>query len=77
MTVFYKVMAFYNKFSQGISVGGCALMSIGTLGYMLNDSHNIQMKLLETKYGKQIIDLNNEINNLKLENEMMKTKLKY
>lgn len=63
-------MALYKQFSQGIMVGGCALISFGTLGYMINDSHKIQKKQIQTKYEKQILDLNNEINKLRVEDKL-------
>jgi hypothetical protein len=70
------MLAFYKQFSQGIAVAGCAVMSISTLGYMLNDSHQIEKKQLRSKYENQIMNLNQEINKLKLENMALNSKIK-
>jgi hypothetical protein len=56
------------QFSQGIYVGGCAVMSIGTLGWMVSDSFEFQKKQIINDYENKIKNLNNEINKLKIEN---------
>ena len=61
------MIVFYKQFSQGISVAICAAMSAGTLGYMMCDSHKMEMKQIRNDYEKQIKVLNEEIKNLRLE----------
>lgn len=77
------MLAVYRQFSQGLSVAGCAAMSILTLGYMLDDSHKIEKRQIKSTYEKQIKVLNEEIESLKQERVQMKMnyndklKLKY
>jgi hypothetical protein len=47
----------YNKYNQGLYVGGCAVMSILTLGYLANDTHKIEKKQIINYYEKQINEL--------------------
>lgn len=51
------MQAFFNKFSQGILVGGCALTSFTTLTYIINDAHRLEKKQLITKYEAKIAEL--------------------
>lgn len=67
------MQAIYNKFSQGILVSGCAVMTFATLGFMINDSFEIQKKQMKNMYESQIKVLNEE-NNLKNSNsELVKS----
>jgi len=62
----------YKKFGQGILVTGCSITSFITLGWLMTDVHRIELNKTRTDYEKQIKELNNEINNLKLENAVSK-----
>lgn len=48
------------------------MMSILTLGYMLDDSHKMEVKQIKSTYEKQIRVLNEEIKQLKYEKTLMK-----
>jgi len=61
------MLTVYRQFSQGISVGLCALMSGATLTYMAQDVHTIEKKQIKSTYEKQIKVLNEEIYMLKQE----------
>lgn len=65
----------YKQFGQGISVGGCAVMSILTLSYMANDIHTMEKKQIKSTYEKQIKVLNEEIDKLKEERTETKIEL--
>jgi hypothetical protein len=47
----------YTKYNQGLYVGGCAFMSIMTLGYLANDIHKMEKKQIIQYYEKQINEL--------------------
>ena len=57
----------YNKFSNEIMLVVCNIVSISTLGYIINDSNMIEKKQIRFVYNNQINKLNTELNNLKLE----------
>ncbi len=72
------MLAVYRQFSQGISVGLCALMSGATLTYMVQDIHTIEKNQIKSTYEKQIKVLNEEIEVLKRERAEAKVNyLKY
>jgi hypothetical protein len=72
------MLTVYRQFSQGISVGLCALMSGATLAYMVQDIHTIEKKQIKSTYEKQIKVLNEEIDVLKMERAQTKVNyLKY
>ena len=72
------MLAVYRQFSQGISVGLCALMSGATLTYMVQDIHTIEKNQIKSTYEKQIKVLNEEIEVLKRERAQAKVNyLKY
>jgi hypothetical protein len=68
------IVALYRQFNQGIAVAGCALMSFSTLGYMINDSHQIEKKQIRLMYENKIVDLNNKISELVIDRNNEKTK---
>jgi hypothetical protein len=53
------------QFRQGFYVGGCALMTMGTLGWMISDNFNFQKKQIINDYENKIKKLNDEISKLK------------
>jgi hypothetical protein len=55
------------QFSQGIYVAGCALMTMGSLGWMMLDNFKFQKKQLIRDYDNKIKILNDEINKLKMD----------
>lgn len=55
------------QFSQGFYVGGCAVMTMGTLGWMISDNFNSQKKQIINDYENKIKNLNNEISKLKMD----------
>ena len=72
------MLTVYRQFSQGISVGLCALMSGATLTYMVQDIHTIEKNQIKSTYEKQIKVLNEEIEVLKRERAQAKVNyLKY
>ena len=62
------MQALYTKFSHEIMLVVCNIVSIGTLGYIINDSHMIEKKQIRFVYDNQINKLNTELKNLRLEN---------
>jgi hypothetical protein len=69
------MIGFYRQFSQGIAVAVCAMATCTTLGYMINDLHELEKFQLKSRYEKQIKVLNEEINRAKDKKEMMVLKL--
>ena len=61
------MLAFYREFSQGISVAICAAISASTLGYIMLDSKKLEQKQIRNDYERQIRELNNQIEKLRLE----------
>ncbi len=66
------MLALYRQFSQGISVAACSAMTTITLGYMLVDTHKMEIKQIRSSYEAQIKGLVDENHRLRLENAPMK-----
>lgn len=64
--------AVYHRFGQGISVAGCAITTIITLGWMMDDVHKTETKQIRKRYEDQIKVLNYEIHQLKLDKAVVK-----
>jgi hypothetical protein len=62
-----NVIKIVNQFSREIGVVGCCITSMVTLGYIITDSHNWEIKKQKMDYESKIEKLNNEIEKLQIE----------
>jgi len=71
------MQALYNKFSNEIMLVVFNIVSIGTIGtigYIINDSNMIEKKHIRFVYENKINNLNTEVKNLRLENLRLENK---
>ena len=63
--MFVRVFA---EYGQGLIVAGCAMTSISTMGWMVNDIHQREKRTIQQNYESKIKMMEEHIKTLKSQN---------